>query len=255
MRITAIQICPVKGLRPQGTDSIRLEVGRTPPGDRIYAIEASQPSASAAIPSPNDTWRYLTLSRNPKLGELASRFDGETHRLELRAPGGSRADGRLRDEGERAGLEAFIAAHMDGHIEGEVRIVAQGERASNFAYYGHEHFISLINLASVRALEEREGCAIAKERFRGNVYFEGAAPWEEFSWVGRELRLGGARCVVEEPIERCAALDVNPETGARDMSLVSALRRHFSHRNLGVYVRLREGGEVAVGEAMAVSAG
>lgn len=248
MRITAIQICPVKGLRPEGVDGIRLEVGRTPPGDRIYAMETSRPSASAAIPSPNDTWRYLTLSRNPKLGELESRFDGETHRLELRAPSGSRAEGRLRDDGEREELERFIAAHMDGHIQGELRIVAQGEGETNFAYYGHAHFISLINLASIRALEEREGCAIAKERFRGNVYFEGAAPWEEFSWVGRELRLGGVACVVEEPIERCAALDVNPETGARDMSLVPALQRHFSHRNLGVYVRLLESGEVAVGE-------
>ena len=54
-----------------------------------------------------------------------------------------------------------------------------------------ENLVSLINLATVRSLEEQWGYEIDPLRFRANIYIDGAEPWEEFDWVGADIRLGG----------------------------------------------------------------
>ena len=38
---------------------------------------------------------------------------------------------------------------------------------------------------------ERLGQPLAMERFRGNIWLDGLAPWAEFDLVGREIRIGG----------------------------------------------------------------
>ncbi len=49
-------------------------------------------------------------------------------------------------------------------------------------------------------------------------------------------------------IDRCAATHVNPETAARDMNLLEALRRGFGHIDMGVYAEVIVGGEIATGD-------
>ena len=53
-----------------------------------------------------------------------------------------------------------------------------------------DNVISLINLATVRSLEQQWGIAINPLRFRANLYIDGARPWEEFEWVGSDIRIG-----------------------------------------------------------------
>ncbi len=48
-------------------------------------------------------------------------------------------------------------------------------------------------------------------------------------------------------IDRGAATHVNPETAARDMTLLQALRRGFGHIDLGLYAEVI-GGEIATGD-------
>ena len=244
MRIAAIQTYPVKGMSALKLGSTRLQAGRILAGDRIYAIVPETVDAPAAA---GDTSRCLTLSRNPRLGELQSRFAPETGRLELRRQGETLVSGRLGEPAERAQIEAFLTAHLGESINAPLRIVEQP--GADFSYMGGAGCISLINLASVAALEQAVGRAIDPDRFRANIYFQGREPWEEFAWVGNCLGLGQqARCLVREPTERCAAVNIDPASGARDMSLVRALLEHFSHRDLGIYAQVQEGGDIAVGE-------
>ena len=250
MRIAAIQTYPIKGMSALKMNSTRLQAGKILAGDRVYAIlpeTPDSPDAADAPDSPNDTLRYLTLSRHPRLGMLQSRFTPETGLLELCTQGEVLASGRMNRPGERAQIEKFLTAHMGDSIKGRLRIVER--EGGNFSYMGQANCVSLINLASIAALEKAVGRTIDPSRFRANIYFRGREPWEEFAWIGRSLRLGRqARCLVREPTERCAAVNVDPATGARDMSLVRALLDNFSHRDLGVYVQVQAGGEIAVGE-------
>jgi MOSC domain len=110
--------------------------------------------------------------------------------------------------------------------------------------------ISLINLATVRTLEQRWGVEIDPLRFRANVYIDGAKPWEEFDWIGSEIGIGGAVFAVDRKNGRCGATNVNPATGRRDLDIPSSLRAAFGHKNFDVYLIVRDGGQIAVGDSV-----
>ena len=111
-----------------------------------------------------------------------------------------------------------------------------------------DNVISLINLATVRSLEEQWGIRIDPLRFRANLYIDGARPWEEFEWVGSDIRIGDVVFRVDRRNGRCGATNVNPETGRRDLDLPSSLRAAFGHKELGIYLIAREGGALSVGD-------
>jgi GntR family transcriptional regulator/MocR family aminotransferase len=110
--------------------------------------------------------------------------------------------------------------------------------------------ISLINLATVRSLEEQWGYEIDPLRFRANIYIDGAKPWEEFDWVGGDIRIGNALCSVDRKNGRCGATNVNPATGRRDLDIPGSLRAAFGHKNLGIYLIVRESGEITTGDSV-----
>jgi len=87
-------------------------------------------------------------------------------------------------------------------------------------------------------------------RFRANIYIDGAEPWEEFDWVGSEIKIGDALFNVDRKNGRCGATNVNPATGRRDLDIPSSLRATFGHKNLGVYLTVRDGGEIAAGDSL-----
>ena len=53
--------------------------------------------------------------------------------------------------------------------------------------------LHLVNLASVRALEEKLGRAVDPLRFRPNIVIDGAPAWSELEWETAEVRLPGIR--------------------------------------------------------------
>src|SRR5271155_758297 len=96
-----------------------------------------------------------------------------------------------------------------------------------------DNVVSLINLATLRSLEERWGYNLEKLRFRANFYVDGADPWEEFEWVGSTLRIGEAVLRVDRRNGRCGATNVNPTTGRRDPGPAAALRPPLPATSLG----------------------
>jgi MOSC domain-containing protein YiiM len=53
-------------------------------------------------------------------------------------------------------------------------------------------------------------------------------------------------------ITRCAAVNVDPDTAARDLSIPQALMRRFGHAECGIYAEVIRGGTIGVGDAIAV---
>jgi uncharacterized protein YcbX len=112
--------------------------------------------------------------------------------------------------------------------------------------------VSIINLASVRDLSAKMGVELDPLRFRGNVYVEGWPPWAENDWSGRELMVGWARATVFKPIVRCAATEVDPATGIKDLEVVKALFDNYGHMHCGVYIQVGAGGRVGLGDAVTI---
>jgi uncharacterized protein YcbX len=111
--------------------------------------------------------------------------------------------------------------------------------------------VAILNHASLRALGDRLGADLHMERFRGNVWIDGAATWAEFDWIGRELRIGGATFRVRERITRCKATTVNPDSGRIDADTLGALQAGWGHQDFGVYAEVVAGGPVAIGDEVA----
>ena len=108
--------------------------------------------------------------------------------------------------------------------------------------------VSIINLASVAAIETMVGAPVHPLRFRANLYVDGWPAWHEFDLVGEEVSIGNARLKVTKRIKRCAAIDVDPDTGMRDLEVLTTLMRTFGHADCGVYAHVAEGGEIAPGD-------
>jgi len=123
----------------------------------------------------------------------------------------------------------------------------------NRGYWDHQDAaVSIINLSTLDVISEMIGRSIDPLRFRANIYVR-AEPWSEFSWLGRELAIGGARLDIIRPIDRCRTTSVNVDTGVLDINMPALLNRHFGHMYCGVYASVNTGASIAVGETIKLS--
>jgi uncharacterized protein YcbX len=137
---------------------------------------------------------------------------------------------------------------MKAELRGAPRIVqAPGHSFSDVA----AKCIHIVNLASVRELERATGRKVDPLRFRANVYVEGLEPWTELGWVDKEIGIGPARLKVFARTRRCAATNVDPETGARDMAIPATLQRTWGHEDFGIYATVETGGAIGIGSPVA----
>ncbi|WP_029010676.1 MOSC domain-containing protein [Azospirillum halopraeferens] len=236
---------PVKGLSAQDLPETVLEPGHPLPGDRRYALL----HGPASLDMDHEGWRpksdFLTLMRHEKLAALDTEFDEATQTLVVFRGGKPVARGRLDQPTGRMLLEQFFAAYMAGASPGAPKLVeAKGSAFTD----AEEPLVSLLNLASARDLERVTKQPVHPGRFRANLWLDGLEPWEMRHWIGRSLTIGAARLEVRSTIPRCAATEVNPDTGARDMGVLQALQRGYGHVQCGVYARVVEGGRVAPGD-------
>lgn len=250
--VAALYRHPVKGLSPEPLEQVELKAGDYFPDDRLYAVENGPSDYDPAAPAFRPKTAYLMLMRHARLAALHSRYDSETATLVLERNGVEVARGRLTTpEGCRA-IEAFLSGYMGLDASGPLRVLAappQGFRFMDSAKYG---FVSLLNLATVRALGDEMGAQPDPLRFRMNIHLDGWAPNAELDLVGRQIRLGEARLTLLKRTVRCPATQVNPQTATRDMDIQQALRTAWGHMDCGVYARVDEGGWVRTGDSISI---
>jgi uncharacterized protein YcbX len=239
---------PVKGLSPEPLARTRLAMGQTVPADRLYAIENGPSGFDPAAPGYLPKSRFLMLMKNERLARLRTSFDAATHTLRIEADGREAANGDLRTPKGRAAVERFFAAFCSDELRGPPKILsAPGHSFSDVA----KKVVSIINLASVAAVEKVAGARVHPLRFRGNVYVAGWPAWHEFDLVGREITIGpDVRLKIVKRIVRCAATNVDPDTGIRDLTLPHTLLQTFGHADCGVYAEVVSDGSIEVGDAL-----
>ena len=256
MRIKSIYRYPVKGLSPEGLDRVMLEPHEVLPYDRRYGLARPDCQFDPSIPQYLPKTQFYMLMHDEKLAEFRTHFDPEEDRLEIRRGGQLLEAGVLDDPEDRRRLERFIGDFLSETGTVELRIVGglghaltnASEKPGSTTY----KYVSLINLASIAALEAVMGVDLDPIRFRANFYLEDVPEWREFDWIGKHLRIGDARLIVFSRTVRCAATMVNPSTGERDINVPAALKKNFGHLDLGVYAEVLEGGEVNAGAPLSI---
>jgi len=236
---------PVKGLGPQQLNEAELQVGQTFPLDRAWAIENGPGRFDPENPLPLPKIAFVMLMRNERLAALETVFEERGNTLTILRNGRQVAKGALDTTIGRQLIEQFVAAYMPDDLRGAPRIVsAPGHSFSDTG----DKCLHIVNLASVRELERQTGKSINPLRFRANIYIEAERPWVEFDWVAGDIMAGEARLSVTARTERCAAANVDPETGKRDMAIPATLERSYGHQNFGVYAVVEKGGMIRAGD-------
>jgi uncharacterized protein len=244
--LRAIYRYPVKGLSPQSLEHSRLAVGQTIPADRLYAIENGPCGFDPAAPAYFPKQRFLMLMRNERLAALRTDYNEANHTLTIEWEGRQAARGDLRSKDGRLAIEAFFRRFMPKELRGPPKVL-HGEDHS-FSDVARK-VVSIINLASVAAVEDAAGAPVNPLRFRGNLYVAGWPAWREFDLLGLELTIGqNARLKVLKRIQRCAATDVDPETGIRNLTIPRTLLENFDHTDCGVYAEVIAAGDICVGD-------
>ncbi len=251
-RIDAIYRYPVKGLSPQPLPRTRLTIGQTLPADRLYAIENGPCGFDPAAPAYFPKQRFLMLMRNERLAALRTDYDEQSHTLTVQSEGREAARGDLRSAEGRAAIEEFFATYCADELRGPPKVLfGEGHSFSDVA----KKVVSIINLASVAAVENAIGRPVNPLRFRGNLYVAGWPAWHEFDLLGAEIAIGDARLKVVKRIQRCAATNVDPDSGIRDLTIPKTLLESFDHTDCGVYAEVGAAGDIAVGDTLYTAGG
>jgi MOSC domain-containing protein len=246
--IKGIHRYPVKGLSPEPLPRTELSPGKTVPCDRIYAIENGPIGFDPANPRYFPKIRFLMLMKNAPLAELRTAFDETSHVLTVRHEAREAAKGDLRTPEGRAAIEAFFAEFCADELRGPPKVLqGHGHSFSDVA----KKVVSIINLASVAELENATGAPVDPLRFRGNLHVEGWPAWREFDLLNQVVAIGpSVRVKVVKRIVRCAATEVDPATGIRDLPIPRTIMDTYGHMDCGVYAEVIEGGPIAVGDAV-----
>lgn len=242
-RLSLIYRHPIKGHGAEALEAVGLEAGRTMAWDRTWAVahEAAKADGTAWAPCAN----FSRGAKAPQLMAITARLNEADETITLTHP--KRPEITFAPDREAARFLDWVAPLMPADRAASARIVRVAGRGMTDSDFPS---VSLLGLSSLRALSDAVGKDLSPLRFRGNFWIEGTAPWEEFDWIGRRVRLGGAVLEVRERIGRCMATTVDPATGDRDTDTLGALERGWDHTDLGVYAEVIEGGPVAVGDEL-----
>ena len=248
-RIESIYRYPVKGLTPEPLTKATLTAGAYFPGDRLFAVENGPSGFDPASPQHQPKIKYLMLMRDERLATLRTRYDDATGTLSITHEGREAVRADLATRDGRLAVEAFFRRFMPNDLRGAPKVLtAPGTYRFTDSPKG---FVSIINLASVADLETLTGAPVNPLRFRGNLHVRGWPAWHEFDLLDREIAVGGARLKVTKRIVRCAATNVDPDTGIRDLNIPKTLMTNLDHADCGIYCEVIESGEIAAGDAVA----
>ncbi len=236
---------PIKAYGREDLPEVSLRAGETLPGDRAWVVVREGADVDGA------GWvscgHFSRAAKNPALQAISARLDEETGRITLTHP--ERPDLDFDPQSEAAAFIAWAAPLSQGDAPRPARLVKAAERGMTDTPFPS---ISILNAASHRAVAQRLGREISPGRWRGNLLLEGFAPWEEFEWIGRRLRIGDAVLRIEERIGRCQATSASIRTGRREADMLRLLSESWGHTDFGVYAVVEEGGRIALGDQAAL---
>jgi uncharacterized protein YcbX len=191
------------------------------------------------------------------LARLKTRFDEKALRLRISLGTTELVDEELNPEGRQriaAVLADYVLRLDENPLMGRperlpLRLIGDGRTPR---YHDEEAGrTTLHGRGSIQALQAALGTEVSELRFRSNISVDGLRAWEEQDWVGRRIRIGAVEFDVVKPKTRCLATHANPETGARDLPILTTLTQKMSQKSPTFAVALlpsRSGGRIHAGD-------
>lgn len=250
-RVARLNIAPVRSLGLESREEILLGPLGVAEDRRFFVIDeggrlvdqliAGEMVQVAAWTNPDATVLRLTFP-DGRVCEDEVRLDGPIEApIHGRVGIGHVVDGPWGDV-----LGAFLGR--------PVRIV----RCDRIGGTRRAHPATLVTDGSLDALGAALGVgAVDARRFRMLIELEGGGPHEEDAWVGGRIGLGETILRISAPIPRCAMTTHDPETGARDLDTLHAIKEYrglVDGKDLmfGVFGEVEQPGRIRLGDAVRV---
>lgn len=250
MHVARIGFTPLKGGRHVEHPAVDLSPAG-PVGDRGFCL----------VDPARD--RVLRTVQNPALVRAVATVAGD--RLEVTLGGAAVAGvpartgdvrkvdywGRLAEVELLDGPWAGPVSALVGYDVALARVVSAGD-----VVYGGS--VSLVTTGSLHALSARVGRPVEGARFRPTFVVDTGAERAgcETSWMGREVEVGSAVVRVRGVVPRCAVVDLDPVSGARNVPVLRALggygRRQGDEPVFGVDADVVRPGRVLAGDPLVV---
>lgn len=241
--VASLQRHPLKSHGRETLSRVLLTVGQGLEWDRHWAVAHDAAKIEEGEWSPCQN--FSRGSKAPKLMAINATLDEAAAALTLTHPERPDITFRPDDAADAARFIDWVRPICPADRALPARIYSVAGRGMTDTDYPS---VSLVSLASNRALAEYMGVDLSPMRWRGNIWLEGLKPWEERDWIGRRLRIGSAVLEIVEPKERCLATTANPVTGERDADTLRALMALHGDKDFGLYAKVIEPGEVNVGD-------
>jgi uncharacterized protein YcbX len=232
---------PIKGHGRETLASVRLLAGACLPWDRHWAVAHE---AARLEPGWNPCVNFARGAKAPELMAITSTLDEATATITLRHPAQGEITFRPDDAADLPRFLDWVRPLNPESRAQPARIVSAGRGMTDSDFPS----VAILSTTSLADLSARMGQNLSPHRWRGNLWLDGAAPWAEFDWIGRHIRIGGAVLRIEERITRCNATKVNPDSGKTDADTLSALEAAFGHQDFGVYATVTQSGTIATGD-------
>lgn len=240
-RLARITRHPIKGHGREDLASVRLLAGACLPWDRHWAVAHS---AARLTDGWNPCVNFARGAKAPALMAITAQLDEARAEVTLHHPDRGAITFRPDDGADLPRFLDWVAPLNPADRAAPAAIVSAGRGMTDSDFPS----VAILNTASLADLSARMRVDLSPHRWRGNLWLEGAAPWAEWDWLGRHIRVGGAVLRVEERITRCLATTVDPDTGLRNADTLGALDAAFGHRDFGLYATVVEGGDIALGD-------
>ena len=238
---------PIKAHGREALASVILSEGRCLPFDRHWAVAHE---AAVIMPGWNACMNFTRGAKTPALQAINAQFDEAAGRISLTHPARAPLTFAPDTAQGQADFLNWVAPLMAGGRALPARLVSAGRGMTDTDFES----VAILNLSSNRALGQRLGVDLGLDRWRGNLWLDGLAPWEEFDLIDREIEIGEARLKVVEPIGRCRATMVDCATGRIDVNTLDALEAGYGHTNFGVYAVVTQAGTIREGDTAKVIA-
>ncbi len=233
---------PIKGVGRHMLEEVHLTAGQTMPDDRIWAVTHEASKVDAQNPQWVSCNNFIRGAKAPQLQAIelykTARGYGLLHNAQI-----TPFEFDPEDESQHAGFLHWLSSYIPDNRARPKALVRAGARGMTDSDFPS---ISILTMASLRALGEVAGQPVAPERFRGNIWLDGFTPWEERGWIGKRIRIGEAELEVREHIGRCMATTVDTDTGEQNIATLKLLEQNWGHTQFGIYAEVVKSGRVAI---------
>jgi uncharacterized protein len=223
-RVAALWRYPVKSMAGESLPHVDVSWHGLA-GDRRWAFVRDGATRSG--------FPWLTLREHPALYGYVPRFQ-DPERPDrsvtlVRTPAGRELD--------------VVSAELADELGHGVRVIKQDRGVFDALP------ISVITLQTVASLGARVGTILDPRRFRPNLLVDAVVPepFPEDEWIGRTLRVGGARLRIDKRDQRCVIVTLDPDSTERSPEILRAIAQHRD-ACLGVYGSTVQPGAIRVGD-------